>query len=430
MSFPTLTQRMRVSIFAVTIAALAAYPQAARAGIPPHWFLPKLECPDGTKVLANGWLGRYGRTCVYDTVVAAVIQRYVNADTGFQTAWRRHASQQRQLALSAADDKVLYQMMRELVAWIDNRHVVFLDPAQTAHQNEALKGRSTLPRIGATIAQVKAGVLVTGTITDGAAVEAGLARGDVIKSIDGRTCDVNCVARQQRPFSAEVQRGTEVFTLDLVPGFVQGAPSISYGRLVGASGYGILTIPELATARVAADAKEALKQLLRGPALSGLIIDVRHNPGGTAEQLEGVLANFVKTGEYGYHLDKTGHANHRRIRANKIQEKLEQVPIYVLIDAETRSAAELFASILQDSGRAVIVGGPSAGVAEKVNLFSLPDGSRLILATAEYYSPAGRKLSGAGVQPDLRVDRNWWSESRDPHIDALLDSLDRPSPQR
>jgi carboxyl-terminal processing protease len=77
----------------------------------------------------------------------------------------------------------------------------------------------------------------------------------------------------------------------------------------------------------------------------------------------------------------------------------------VLVDTATGSAAEIFAAVLQDHGRATIVGRRTAGAVLASWFYRLPDGGELQLSREDYIAPKGRRIEAAGVQPDIVVPR-------------------------
>ena len=79
--------------------------------------------------------------------------------------------------------------------------------------------------------------------------------------------------------------------------------------------------------------------------------------------------------------------------------------VIVLVDRGTASAAEIFAAVLQDHGRATVVGRPTAGAVLASWFHELPDGGQLQLSREDYLAPKGRRLEGGGVEPDVRVPR-------------------------
>jgi C-terminal processing protease CtpA/Prc len=168
------------------------------------------------------------------------------------------------------------------------------------------------------------------------------------------------------------------------------------------------------------DAIEALEE--RQP-LDGLILDIRHNPGGNADR---DIAIFTQ-GTFG----TRGPLREGKARSTwRIRGPVkwnETTPLVVLTDGSTHSAGEYFATAMKQSGRATLTGMPTAGNTEGISGFALPDGSIIRIAVQAVELPDGSSLEGVGVQPDVRVPLGMWGLRQDPDvqmqagIDVLLD---------
>ena len=79
------------------------------------------------------------------------------------------------------------------------------------------------------------------------------------------------------------------------------------------------------------------------------------------------------------------------------------LPIAILVDSNTASAAEIVAGALQDEHRAVIIGGRTYGKGSAQSIFPLPDGSAVRLTTARWFTPSGRSIDSSGIAPDIRL---------------------------
>lgn len=161
--------------------------------------------------------------------------------------------------------------------------------------------------------------------------------------------------------------------------------------------------------------------------MTGLVLDIRGNGGGYRGVLEHVLGNFV-SGEVGQFVDQdtsypfvvTGRA---------MQQRLQGIPLAVLTDNGTESYAEVLAAVLQERGRAIVVGSPTAGNTETIYRYDFDDGSRLWVAEEGFRLSDGSGLEGRGVQPDEPVAQDWtaYSESDDPDIRKALEVLSEAS---
>jgi len=151
--------------------------------------------------------------------------------------------------------------------------------------------------------------------------------------------------------------------------------------------------------------QDAIRQVKRdtGGRLRGIVLDLRNNPGGLLDQAIEVSDAFLDGGEVvstrGRQPEDVQRYNARR------GDDLAGVPVAVLINGASASAAEIVAGALQDRNRALIVGTDSFGKGSVQTVIPLQGGrdGALRLTTARYYTPAGRSIQGAGITPDMEV---------------------------
>lgn len=130
-----------------------------------------------------------------------------------------------------------------------------------------------------------------------------------------------------------------------------------------------------------------------------LLFDVRFNPGGYADELVKVLDYLLPEGELFRSVDYAGHEEIDRSDADCIA-----LPMAVLVNEESYSAAEFFAAALQEYEWATIVGSQTYGKGNFQSAFRLSDGSMVNLSIGKYYTPNGRSLTGVGITPDVELD--------------------------
>lgn len=153
----------------------------------------------------------------------------------------------------------------------------------------------------------------------------------------------------------------------------------------------------------------------------GVVIDLRRNPGGETLSLGISIGEFFdRSVECGTFITRGG----RRSVKNSWQFGSAHFDgrVVVLIDGSSASAAEIFSAVLQDHGRATIVGRKSAGAVLASWFYTLPDGGELQLSREDYLSPKGRRLEGNGVVPNVEVPFTLADvrAGRDPDLDAAL----------
>lgn len=150
------------------------------------------------------------------------------------------------------------------------------------------------------------------------------------------------------------------------------------------------------SANTAQDTMDALKAIKEGNARA-LILDVRSNTGGLLDQCIAVTSQFVSGGNVLVEQDAQGNRKAHKVQPGGIA---TEIPMVVLIDQGTASAAEIFAGAIQDQGRAKVVGETSFGTGTVLTPFSLSDGSALFLGTSEWLTPNGRQIWKQGIIPD------------------------------
>jgi carboxyl-terminal processing protease len=149
--------------------------------------------------------------------------------------------------------------------------------------------------------------------------------------------------------------------------------------------------------------KEGLAALKKenGGNLSGLVLDLRNNPGGVLNAAVEVSDAFMKNGLIVY---TKGRIANSEMRFNAAPDDLiDEAPMVVLINAGSASASEIVAGALQDSKRAIIMGEKSFGKGSVQTILPTSNGSAVKLTTARYYTPSGRSIQAEGIEPDIAL---------------------------
>lgn len=140
-----------------------------------------------------------------------------------------------------------------------------------------------------------------------------------------------------------------------------------------------------------------------GPKLDGIVLDLRNNPGGLLDQAVAVANDFLNKGEIvstrGRHPEDA-----QRFDAKPPGDLTHGLPIVVLINGGTASAAEIVAGALQDHHRAILLGTRSFGKGSVQTIIQLPGNGAMRLTTARYYTPSGRSIQAEGIEPDIVIE--------------------------
>jgi carboxyl-terminal processing protease len=250
---------------------------------------------------------------------------------------------------------------------------------------------------------------------------AGLRPGDVITHIDDESTEGMPLPTAVSKLRGEVRTSV---TIRVVRG-EKALPPLSIVReliqvhtvkwTVLSDSVGVLRITHF-TDQTAKEVAEVLGELRRAGA-AALVLDLRGNPGGVLQAAVSVADLFVETGALVSTRGRVADQN-QEFRATG-RAAAARFPLVVLVDKGSASASEIVAGAIRDSRRGVLVGQRTFGKGSVQSVRQLPDGSGLALTTAYYYTPAGTRIHGAGLTPDVEV------EGRKPPEGAELEALQK-----
>ena len=275
-----------------------------------------------------------------------------------------------------------------------------------ASQYEAHKEQSenAYVGIGITIQQAEdgSGFLIVMVNQNGPAQEAGIQVNDLLIAVedqDAREMTADQVRELIRgeagtKVSLTVMRQGEHQTLAVERRRIESA--VAMGQML-TDGIGLVKISNF-DERCASESIAAVQKLQQEGAKK-IIFDVRNNPGGYAEELVKLLDYLLPEGDLFRSVSYDGTEKVDTSDANCLD-----MPMAVLINGSSYSAAEFFAAALQEYQAATIVGEPTVGKGVYQTTISLGDGSAVALSTGKYFTPKGNSLTDVGVIPDVRVD--------------------------
>lgn len=203
------------------------------------------------------------------------------------------------------------------------------------------------------------------------------------------------------------------------------AVTVATGTMLD-GGIGLVTIENF-DARCAEETIAAIDSLVEQGA-TAIIFDVRNNPGGFAAEMVEILDYLLPKGELFRTVDYRDREDVQMSDA-----KYLDLPMAVLVNRNSYSAAEFFAAALNDYDAAVIVGEKTSGKGHFQNTFELSDGSAVSLSVGKYFTPGGVSLEGVGITPEVPVAVNEETEAliyynqlppaEDPQIQAAIAAL-------
>ena len=305
--------------------------------------------------------------------------------------------------------KLIYGAINGMLASLDP-HSSFMSPDTFKEMKIETKG--AFGGIGIEISIKDGMLMVISPIEDTPAFRAGIKAGDHILKIDDKfTKDMTTMDAVKRMRGT---KGTKVVLTIMREGFdkpkefplirdVIQVKSVKYKTLD--DGYGYVRIAQFQE-KTDEDLIKALKALRdeNGGKLSGLVLDLRNDPGGLLDQAVKVAEHFIDEGQLIVYTEGREKDSKMKFTSRKA-DKEPHYPMVVLINSGSASASEIVAGALQDHKRAVVMGTQSFGKGSVQTIIPLTDNSGLRLTTARYFTPSGRSIQAKGITPDIVVER-------------------------
>ncbi len=288
----------------------------------------------------------------------------------------------------------------------DTGHSSFLDPNEAKVFRAALEGE--LIGLGISIEYRNREPVVVAPIKNSPAEEAGIRAGDIIVEIDGVTtlgmsdAEVSLHLRGEEgtPVTLTVDRASDSALLEItvVRGRVDLDP-VTWALLP--NGLAIVQLHEF-SADSGQELRKALQEIVAGGNTHGIVLDLRNNPGGYVGEAITVASQFLPEGKTIYLQQKRDGQDEPVATIGNDGAALE-IPVVVLVNRASASAAEIIAGALRDNGRATVVGERTYGTGTVVSTFELQGGSALALGTAFWKTPDGDLAWKVGIMPDVEV---------------------------
>ena len=305
-----------------------------------------------------------------------------------------------------ADTELLENAIAGLLLELDP-HSVYLNQTDYEELQESATGEYS--GLGLQVGSERGMIKVISPIDDSPAAKAGIEAGDFIVEVDGTP--VRGMAVQKAIDKLRGEKGTSIELtvfregeegpLDIT--VVRGTIQVSSVRSrIIEPGYGYVRVSQFQVSS-GDDFKDALISLkAKEPALKGLIIDLRNNPGGLVPASVEIADAVLDGGTVVYTEGRLPSANISFDAESG--DLLEGTPIVVLINGGSASASEIVAGALQDHHRAAIIGTQSFGKGSVQTVIPLGDGRAVKLTTARYFTPNGRSIQAEGIVPDIIVE--------------------------
>jgi len=299
--------------------------------------------------------------------------------------------------------KMSQAAIRGMLEAVDDPYTSYLDPETYQLSLSGLEGK--FEGIGAHVTMKEEQLMIIAPIPDTPADKAGIRAGDVILEIDGGTTSglslAEAVLLIRGPEGTAVrllvlhQDETEPLEIEIVRAEIE-VSSVNFEMrediaYINITHFSRSTDEELSL---------VLDSLIQ-EAATGIIIDLRSNPGGLLQTVVDVVSHFLTEGIVVDVVDNKGE--HVTTSVKQLSSTID-LPMVVLVDSYSASGSEVLAGAFQDHGRAIIAGTITYGKGSVNILRQLEDGSGLYVTTARWLTPDGRLIEGEGISPDYELE--------------------------
>jgi carboxyl-terminal processing protease len=312
------------------------------------------------------------------------------------------------------DATLLKYAIRGMLSGLDP-HSAYLEPSAFSDLQENTSG--TFGGVGIEVGMENGFVKVIAPIDDTPAQKGGIMSGDLIIKLD--ETPVKGMSLDEAVDTMRGEAGTDIKLTIVRAGEREPIEIVLTRAIIQVTSVKTLPLDEKYAyiritqfqAQTGSDFAKGLEKLKAETApLSGIIIDLRNNPGGVLLAAVDVADQLIDGGLIVY---TKGRSKASEISYSAKQgDSAKDIPIIVLIDGGSASASEILAGALQDHNRAVIMGTQSFGKGSVQNVMAIDEEYGLKLTTARYYTPNGRSIQAQGIVPDIEVNRAKLSDEK------------------
>lgn len=356
---------------------------------------------------------------VFDRVWNDVRRHYYDPDLN-GLDWDAARETFRPRALAAPDERELYMVLGQMLSGLQDRHASAAPPATMVNQELS---RTRRPVMGLTLDSELEGHLIRDIRPGSPADEARFEPGWYLVSVDGAPFEPDRILDEGVPVVLGLRhRDGRHEQRTLIPRLMDPVDPWRAGW--ARHDVMVLTLEQF---------DEGLgawvgAMLAAAPPATKVVLDLRGNSGGRIFEAQNVLSCFLPEGrDWAVRTGRSGGSATLTVAPGcPPQTGPLDMPLAVLVDEYSRSAAELTPAALQEAGRAVIVGEQTPGSVLISSISELPDGGQLTLSRADFVTAGGVRLEGRGVTPDIVVESTIDDRraGRDPALDAAIAALD------
>jgi carboxyl-terminal processing protease len=415
-----------------TLALLMAFlPFGALATNPSRDITSPVVASESSERLSNK-----DRIEIFEEVWTTINEKYYDASFN-GVDWRALRERYRPLIEGASADDEFYAILKRMVGELHDAHTRFSTPEER-RERERLEAVSA----GVSIFEVEGKPVIVAVDPDSDAARRGVERGMLVVTIDGKPVAQRLAEAGARVAGSSTDRAVRLRIYRMLVGGDPGTSlRMSLTRADGSvldvalarrivkdnavvnsrklpSGFGYIRLT-LWQSPIRKQFKKALEQFKDAP---GVVIDLRGNPGGEAEEVERIASYFFDSRvPFGKFTRRSGKSIYLRTDSDK---QAYKGPVAILVNEGSGSGSELFAGVMQENHRAIVVGRQTCGCVLGISKFrSVKGKGELAVSEYGYRSPEGKTFEGAGVRPDKTVELKISDLQR--QRDSALDQAER-----
>ena len=319
--------------------------------------------------------------------------------------------------------KMVYGAVSGMVDSLGDPYSTFLTPEENSALSEDLKG--VFGGIGAEVGYRDDAITIIAPLKNSPSEKAGLLAGDLIMEVDGKSTEglnvdgvVNLI-RGEKGTSVKiiVVRGKETLTFDIVRDTIVDK-TVRWEMKEGQIAYIEITQFKQDTAK---ELDGQIGDILAQDPKS-IVLDLRNNPGGYLDVVVDVASRFIDEGQIVVS-EESGKSN--QVYKASGGKRFNNLPIVVLVNEGSASAAEILAGALKDNKLGTLVGKKTFGKGLVQGISELGDGSALKITVAKWMTPNGNNINKDGIAPDVEVEFSFddFKAGKDPQLDKALEIL-------
>ena len=325
-----------------------------------------------------------------------------------------------------------YGALRGVLATLNDPYSVFLEPPSQELETQTLQGE--FGGIGVNIRRNDSGEVVLSPFPDYPAIQAGIVDGDVLVAVDDKPITVELTLDQvsalvrglvDTPVRITFRRGatalhtaTQTVTLTRVKVEI---PSVTGRILDQDTTLGLVAISRFSD-KTPTETQVMIDQL-QAQGAQGIVLDLRGNGGGLLDSGLDTARLFLDSGVIMYEVQQ-GQAE--KIYSTSTPGAEAAVPLVLIVNQGTASAAEILAGALRDRGRAPLIGQTTYGKGSVQLIFELSDHSSIHITNARWFTPNRTELDGIGLKPDFEIEPG--VAGADPELDRAIKYLQTATP--